>query len=239
MPGLDLGWQKFVGRRYRFDRPHRRGRPMIMDAMVGQQDGYRFLYGLPFDNCGLLLEDTYYSESPALDVDRLREGLDAIADGIAPWSSDGEETGLLPVLLDGELEALWPANSPPVGRLGIRGGFFHPTTGYSLPDAVRNAAFLCGINDFSATALHSELRSRAAELWRERRFFKILNRMLFRAAKPAKRYAVLEHFYRLPEPLIARFYAARLTAFDKMRIVSGRPPVPIGRALSAIRSRSA
>ena len=58
--------------------------------------------------------------------------------------------------------------------------------------------------------------------------------MLFRAAAPEHRYRVLEHFYRLDPGLIARFYAGRSTAADKMRILSGRPPVPVARALMAL-----
>jgi lycopene beta-cyclase len=50
---------------------------------------------------------------------------------------------------------------------------------------------------------------------------------------------VLEHFYRLPQEVIARFYSARLTALDKLRILSGKPPVPIGRALLAMRRTAA
>ncbi len=63
----------------------------------------------------------------------------------------------------------------------------------------------------------------------------MLNRMLFRAAEPAERYKVLERFYRLDPALVARFYAGRSTAMDKARILMGKPPVPVGRALSAIR----
>jgi lycopene beta-cyclase len=58
--------------------------------------------------------------------------------------------------------------------------------------------------------------------------------MLYRAAEPDRRYRVLEHFYRLPEPLIGRFYAGRPTWRDKIRVLSGRPPVPVGRALRAV-----
>jgi len=47
---------------------------------------------------------------------------------------------------------------------------------------------------------------------------------------------VLERFYRLPEPLIGRFYAGRSTFRDKARILAGRPPVPIGRAIRALLS---
>ena len=63
--------------------------------------------------------------------------------------------------------------------------------------------------------------------------------MLFRAAPPRQRYKVLEHFYRLPEPTIARFYAGQLTAFDKMRILSGRPPVSVAKAIAAMRGKAA
>jgi lycopene beta-cyclase len=49
---------------------------------------------------------------------------------------------------------------------------------------------------------------------------------------------VLERFYGLPEALIARFYAARLTGLDKLRILSGKPPVPIGAALRCIEEKA-
>lgn len=234
---LDLAWQKFVGRSYRCANPHGCERPVIMDATVEQESGYRFVYSLPFSETELMVEDTYYSSSAELDVPLIRERLDAYLHlrGWAPAETTAEETGVLPVLLEGELAALWPLSEPPVARLGLRGGFFHPTTGYSLPDAVRNAVLLTEQADFGTAALHRLYRDRASALWEDRRFYQLLNRMLFRAAEPSERYRVLEHFYRLPEPLIARFYGGRLTAIDKLRIVSGRPPVPIGKALAAMR----
>ena len=75
---------------------------------------------------------------------------------------------------------------------------------------------------------------RGGALWRLRGFYRLLDRMLFRAAEPAQRYRVLEHFYRLDPALIARFYAGRSTLADRMRILSGRPPVPLGRALKSL-----
>ena len=238
-PGLDLAWQKFVGRTYRTHRPHARSRPVIMDARCDQSDGYRFLYTLPFSETELLVEDTYYSASPGLDIAALGAGLDAelARRGWAPAETIGEESGVLPVLLGGSVSALWPAEEAGIARLGLRGGFFHPTTGYSLPDAVANALLLAGQQALSGPALHALFRARAESLWRERRFFPLLNRMLFRAASPAERYRVLEHFYRLPEATIARFYAGRLTGLDKLRILSGRPPVPVGRAIAAMREQ--
>ena len=62
----------------------------------------------------------------------------------------------------------------------------------------------------------------------------MLDRMLFRAADPPERYRILERFYRLSPSLIGRFYAGRSTLRDKVRILSGRPPVPLGRAVKAL-----
>jgi lycopene beta-cyclase len=59
--------------------------------------------------------------------------------------------------------------------------------------------------------------------------------MLFLAAEPSQRYRILERFYRLDEALVARFYAGASTLFDKARILIGRPPVPIDRALKVLK----
>ncbi len=239
--GLDLAWQKFVGLTFRFRAHHGVERPVIMDARVAQDEGYRFVYSLPFSETELLVEDTYYSTSRVLDVPMVRGrlGNHLARQGFAMADLAGEEAGVLPVLLGGDIDSLWRSTEPPVARLGLRGGFFHPTTGYSLPDAVRNAALLADQRDLGGAALHRLFRRRAGSLWEQRRFYQRLNRMLFRAAEPRLRYRVLEHFYRLPEAVIGRFYAGRLTALDKLRILSGRPPVPVSRALFAIRERRA
>lgn len=240
MSGLELGWQKFVGRVVRFAQRHEVTRPMIMDATVPQIDGYRFIYLLPLSQSDLLIEDTYYSASPVLDWEAIGARLEEYATRLDRGAAEivSEERGVLPVVISGNVDELWP-RSEPVPRLGLRGGFFHPTTGYSLPDAVRNAVLLCEQRDFSPEAINALLRGRSERLWHERKFYQLLNRMLFRAAEPAGRYRVLEHFYRLPPATIARFYAGNLSAVDKLRILSGSPPVPIARALSALRSKVA
>lgn len=241
LPKLDLAWQKFVGLTCRFETDHSVSRPVIMDACVEQEDGYRFVYSLPFSATEMLVEDTYYSMSPVLDVPlvRCRVKSHLRRRGLEPSEILAQEAGVLPILLGGRLEDLWSTSDAPVARLGLRGGFFHPTTGYSLPDAVRNAVLLAEQPEYSSEALHALFRGRSSALWHQRLFYQRLNRMLFRAAEPRRRYRVLEHFYRLPEPLIARFYAGRLTALDKLRILSGRPPVPVGRAMTALRERRA
>jgi lycopene beta-cyclase len=233
LEALELGWQKFVGIEYRLAAPHGLERPIVMDAMVGQEEGYRFVYCLPFAPDRLLIEDTYYAAGPDLDADALEARVRAYA-AARGWeiaSVESREQGVLPVAMGGDFDAFWPGDGGPA-RLGLRGGFFHPTTGYSLPDAVRIALLVARQPDLAA--LPALLRAEARRLWRERRFYRLLDRMLFRAAAPAERYRVLEHFYRLDPAVIERFYAGRSTLADKLRILTGRPPVPIGSALAQL-----
>jgi len=65
----------------------------------------------------------------------------------------------------------------------------------------------------------------------------MLNRMLFRGADGADRYKILERFYRLQPDLIERFYTGNTTVGDMVRILSGKPPISIGRAIKAIWSK--
>lgn len=233
---LDLGWQKFVGRLLRLSHPHGLERPMIMDATVDQIPGYRFVYLLPFDSHRLFVEDTYYTETPEIDAARIGDRiLDyAFARGWSVAEVEREEVAALPIACGGDFDRLWPADAP-VGRVGMAAGLFQPMTGYSLPDAVRTAALIAGASDLSSAALATLLRRHARDAWEARSFYRLLARMLFRAADPADRYRLLQRFYRIGERRIARFYAGRSTLADKARILIGRPPVPLRRALAVIR----
>jgi lycopene beta-cyclase len=237
-PELALGYQKFLGQEVLLAAPHGLSWPVIMDATVDQLDGYRFLYVLPFDERRLLIEDTRYADGPALDQGALRA---AIADYAAAqgWRIEAvlrEEEGVLPVALDGDIEAFWRARAA-VPLAGLRAALFHPTTGYSLPDAVRLADAIAAAPALDGASLGTLVRRHSTALWRKRAFFRRLNRMLFRAARPDRRYRVLERFYGLPQPLIERFYAGRPGLGDKIRILAGRPPVPIGAALPCLIER--
>lgn len=236
LSALDLGWQKFVGQSWHCTSPHGLGRPIVMDARVDQADGYRFVYTLPFSATELFIEDTYYTDGAALDVERLRGRIAAYA-GRQGWSGTaGErvETGVLPVCMGGSIDALWASDTPGVARVGMRGGFFHAMTGYSLPDAVRLALAVSRFQDFSGAALHDRLFAMARAHWHGQAFYRMLATMLFRAADPEERWRVMARFYRLDPALIDRFYAGHSTLFDKLRILTGKPPVSIRRAVHAL-----
>ena len=233
---LDLGWQKFVGRDLMLSAPHGAPDPRVMDATVDQIDGYRFVYCLPFADDRMFVEDTYYSDTPDLDRAVLGDRIDryAAARGWQVAGIAGEESGVLPVAMGGDFDAYWRSGGRHVAKAGMRAGLFHPTTGYSLPDAIRTAAMLAARTDFTGAALHDATLALAADAWRRRGFYRMLDTMLFRAAEPAERYRILERFYRLSPGLIGRFYAGRSTMTDKARVLTGKPPVSIIRAVRAI-----
>jgi lycopene beta-cyclase len=232
---LTCGWQKFVGRLFRLRQPSGLTRPIIMDATIEQIDGFRFMYVLPFGPDRLFIEDTYYSDTPDLDRASLAGRIDgyAVANGWQVSEVEQEEQGVLPVVMEGHFEGYWHSCGGGA-KAGARAGLFHPMTGYSLPDAVKTALHIAALPDPAAPDLHEYLHRLAERRWAQGGFARMLGRMLFRAASPSDRWRVLEHFYRLDASVIARFYAGHSTLIDKARILAGRPPVPISRALSAM-----
>lgn len=234
---LDLGWQKFVGIEFAAS-VRDPDCALVMDATVPQIGGYRFVYVLPMAADRVLIEDTYYADDADLDVDaisdRVRE--QAALRGIA-GAELRREAGVLPILIDGDPMAFWPA-SDPVARLGLTGGFFHATTGYSLRLALRLAEELSNLpGPLEGAQLAAWSRGRFLQHWDDMGFFRMLNRMLFRAAAPAERHRIFAHFYRLGEDRIARFYAGEPSWTDKLRILSGKPPVSVGAAIKALLKR--
>lgn len=237
-PQLTLGWQKFVGLELRTAEPHGLAEPIVMDATVEQLDGYRFVYVLPFGPDRLHVEDTYYSDGPALDraVVRDRVLAYAAARGWRAAAVEQEEDGVLPIALAGDIDAFWREGGA-APRSGLRAALFHPTTGYSLPDAARLAVRIAGMADLDSATVRTEVEAASKAAWRDRAFFRLLNRMLFGAARPEQRYRVLERFYGLPEPLIRRFYAGRMTLADQARLLVGKPPVPVLPAIRCLPER--
>jgi lycopene beta-cyclase len=224
-----IGYQKFVGLELELERPSTLAEPIVMDATVRQQDGFRFMYTLPLSPTRVLVEDTYFSEHAELDRAALSARALAYARdlGLEIGRVAREESGILPL----------PAScSPPRAGspliAGYAGGWFHPTTGYSFPIAARLALHVAAHSP--ETLFDASFTELAREHTRQQRYAFMLNRLLFRAVPEHARRNVLERFYELPEASIARFYALSTTAFDRARIVCGRPPrgLSLSRALT-------
>ncbi len=228
-----LGYQKFVGRTIRTKEPHGLKHPIIMDATVEQLGGYRFVYCLPFTEHEILVEDTYYTDGAGLSENEVAARVDDYinAKGWGDHELLRQEKGVLPITLAHE----GLVNNPIA--IGIRGGFYHAVTGYSFPDALLTADNLAReISELEAfenptSDLKTNVGSDQQGHHEREYFLRLLNRMLFRACAADQRYKVLQRFYGLPRGLIERFYAGQLTWRDKARILIGKPPVPVHKAL--------
>lgn len=230
---LKTGWQKFCGQMLKLETPHGLDRPVIMDATVEQIDGYRFFYCLPFSDTDIFVEDTYYADGPELDatISHARITEYAAARGWQIEAVLSEEKGQLPVIYGGDFEAFWQANDGVDARAGARAALVQPITGYSLPMAVRTAIRIAEMPDISQSKLDKMLRDLATDHWKSGSFYRLLCAFLFLGADPEKRYKTLEHSYAKSEALLARFYAGNSTRLDQLRLLTGKPPIPVSRAI--------
>ena len=244
-PHLDGGWQIFLGRRMRLSDPHGLDRPVIMDADVdqhapyGNHSAYRFVYTLPLGADEVFVEDTYYADDPKLDRSALSGRLDAYCQRNG-WEGDilGNEAGILPVITGGNFSAYQASVAiPGVAIAGARGGFSHPLTSYTVPIAVANALFFADAADHTGEQIAAMTHARARSHWRKTGFYRMLGKMLFGAAKPNERDRIFSQFYRRPQALVERFYRGQSTWADRASILTGRPPVPISRAIKALTTR--
>lgn len=238
------GYQTFVGLEVELEAPHGLDAPVIMDARVEQLDGYRFVYLLPFTPHRLLIEDTYYNDHPRLDAVALEA---RIHDYIKSrhWRVRQvlrREQGVLPIVMAGPREALSESTPEGVIPVGVRAGLFHTVTGYSLPFAVELADRLAALplrDENAAELARQSVEQYAQTHWRHQAFDRLLARMLFIAAVPTERRRIFERFYGLNQHLIERFYAARLRTRDKARILTGKPPTSVLRAIPCLWPSSA
>ncbi len=230
---LEFGWQKFSGQMLRLKEPHGLERPVIMDATVKQIDGYRFVYCLPFGKKEIFVEDTYYSDTKEINSKQLNNRIAEYANQ-QDWEIDKilhSESGQLPVLYGGDFEAFWANNKGPDARAGVRAALVQPITSYSLPMAVKTAMIIADMPKITQKKLDKLLKDLAFQHWTDGKFYRMLCAMMFKAAKPEKRYLTLEHTYAKDEALIERFYAGKTTKLDQAALLSGKPPVPITKAI--------
>jgi len=226
-PGARAGYQKFVGLEVQLAAGARApwDAPLLMDATVPQEGGFRFIYVLPFSQQRVLIEDTIYAEDPALDA---AAGERAILDyaaraGVKVEHVVRRETGVLPLPIEDRGTPDDDRDGPLV--VGYRGGFFHPATGYSLALSVRVARAIAEAR--TGCEARASMAALARALEPQQRFGRLLNRLAFEGLPAAARRNAVERGYRLPAPTSARVYASRSTVTDRARGLLGRPPAGI------------
>ncbi len=220
-PAIATGYQKFVGLEIETERPWPDTLPTVMDATVPQEDGYRFVYTLPFSAHRVLIEETHFADGPEVNKPLLSQRIVDYADAhnAGRFRVIREEYGVLPMPWAGGGAMVPETGSIPAGYAG---GWFHPATGYSLPAAVRLSLAMANVPPQDARAAAKKLAQR---LRSRQRFARFLNRLLFTLVKPDQRWQVFRRLYRaVPDATINRFYALDFGPLDAVRMVVGWPP---------------
>ena len=226
------GFQKFIGLELELESAHKLQEAIVMDARVEQIDGYRFLYVLPFSENTLLVEDTYYSNSPELNNDVIKQRIHQYCAN-NNWiikKIHYQEKGSL----------LIPSKSAKSFNthicLGVQAHQYQPVTGYSTPYILSDLDLLLTAikNNESSELILNKLNIKRYSQKQKTYFYILLNKMLFGAAKPKERYKILQRFYTFDEKLVQRFNAGQTSLFDMLRILSGRPPVSVWRAVLSL-----
>jgi lycopene beta-cyclase len=146
----------------------------------------------------------------------------------------GEENGVLPVVSGGRIEDLLARPGHRGALAGTRAGLFHPMTSYSLPDALRFALALARQPGLRPSDFPCFSETYARNHWKDSWYYRVMTALLFDAARPDRRYRVLQRFYGLNQRLIERFYAGKSTWKDRARILAGKPPLPVSSALGVL-----
>jgi lycopene beta-cyclase len=215
---LELGWRHSTARVYDFAAPHRVDLPVLLDTTLPQGAGCAFFTCLPLSETRLALEHVRYAAAHEADP---REGgarLDEYV-SLRGWSGGDattEDRASLPVALGGDFEAYYRIGGARVAKLGKRGGFFFPTTGSPLPDAIRTALLLTRQRDFGGTALHDLFEEAALSLWKRREYYRGFDRLLLRAGGCR----AVEGLFGLEAPLIEKYFAERLGLFDRRKLMA-------------------
>lgn len=242
---LPQGVQQFVGRCFRFPKEHGIALPTVVDARVPQNNGFCFMYILPFSSHELFLEDTRLLEEAQPHTSFERGLADFVFQKFNAKLDElevvFEEAGALPIPLTAGLlnptadrcikdEGRAPQELSRVLNVGFASGAFHPTTGYSLPFALRSILALeqdiaRHLREGSpqkpiALAETGKCQRTCIRSWGT---FLLFNLFFFRAFSPAQRVNCFAYFYRLPRWFIARFYAGDL-AFRHLALFLMRPP---------------
>ncbi|MEC8555664.1 MAG: lycopene beta-cyclase CrtY [Planctomycetota bacterium] len=222
-----LGYQKFYGAEIELESDWPTSSPTLMDARVDQTDGFHFIYVLPFTRRRVLVEDTWFSDTPDLDYDasakRLRGYIERHTQ--AKWNVARLERGCLPMPLQGAMPEPPVQKGPNVVKGGYAGGWFHAATGYSFPLAVKFATAVAAVEPEQACISVERL---LADNHFQLRFARFLNRLLFRLVRPEARWQIFRRLYRsLPPETLARFYSHDFSGMDALRMIIGFPPTKL------------
>ena len=208
----NVAYQKCVGIEVELEMEHGLEQPIMLDAMVNQEDGYHFLSYFPLSSRVLLVRDTRYSKDQNLNSSEIKSemGKRLKAKGWTINKILREENKISPI----------PLSTPFIreeGRIVSLGGIFHDSTGHALPDAVKLIDLMVR-SSFRFGELKTIVSNFRRKKENQRIFFRLWNRFVFESNDPHDSYKMFQKIYQLPDPVIQKFNCGELDLWDKSRI---------------------
>ncbi len=227
IPSGHFAYQDFVGYTIKTPLPHGINEPVIMDSHVEQKNGFRFIYSLPWSENEVLIEDTRYHLNKTATFASIEFDLKEYLNQKFPQGYEvvKKEQGSLPLplSLDYYLKN-FPRSS---NAIGYRGGFFHGTTGFSLPFAIEIANKIAAQKIIKQETLESLLWREWLIQIKKLKTNVFFNKLIFISAIPNESYKIFQRFYELPQWTREHFYKNQLDFKTLLRIFTPIPPPPI------------
>lgn len=235
------GYFKFIGLDLELEKetPHGYSSPILMDTACPQLDGMRFLQIHPWDEHRFLIHESFYSDSPELNQERITRSLRSFVErrGWKIKTEHRKEYATIAIPLTSEyLKSSVGGEALPIG---MRAGYLHATTGKAVIDAIWVAEFIASLEDLSTQNARDGLIQIRRPWLSRQRFFRLFNRWLFCASEPSLRYTLFQHIYDQPGDFAEHFFSGKITWSDRLRFLSVRPPIPLDRVMRSLTERSA
>lgn len=210
------GYRKFISFEVELENHHGILRPVMMDTLVEQKNGCRFLRLFPKSESRIHIEDSRYSTDAQLNLEDLKRDICREIENRG-WKIKqvlSESSGCVPIPM-----------SPPIfqeeNRIVNLAGLIHDTNGSSFMDAIHlidrmlDTSFRCG-------ELKHLIKNFRKEREKDRKFFRLINRFMF-GIHPHDQYKVFQHFYHFSDPFISRFHRGKFEYWDRLRLLLGKP----------------
>ena len=197
--------------------------PVLMDSRVRQKELIRYMKYIPLDEFTLLVQDIRFSEDMLMDAPVLEEEL--LWEVRKRWQiKDVLHFESSFVAIPAGVKTPWSQ-----GKVLDLSGVVNLISGDELPDAIKL------IDQMIRTSFRmgelKEVIQRYHQEKSERRFSRILRKMLFHSTHPSQRLQILQYFFKLPEPTLEKFIRGKISFLDVAMAVIGNPPLPLMKAM--------
>ncbi|WGS66221.1 lycopene beta-cyclase CrtY [Enterobacteriaceae bacterium ET-AT1-13] len=218
-----LGMQLFLGQEWILKKPHNLIYPIIMDSTICQKKSFHFIYIIPLSKYNLLIEDTHYINNNIFKTNLLRNNIFKYIKK-KNWiikKLKSEEQGIIPIKLKNYKNKIFKN----IILNGLKGNFFHATTGYSLYISLILSNKILKINNLNYKKILNEFNYLSKNIYKNQKKYILLNKIFFLLINTNKRYKLIQKFYNLPEILIKKFYIEKINCFDIIKFMSFKPPI--------------